>query len=90
MPHLNETDLVLARAQRLHDAVDAIAGQAEDDIDAPVNEGFDEDVGSGVGHGGAPELRTYGPEVKPDELPLVRRVGIDELAVRLRRASGKT
>ena len=44
VPHLDEADLVLPRAQRLHDAVDAVAGQAEDDIDAPVEQGVDEHV----------------------------------------------
>jgi hypothetical protein len=38
---LNKADLLLPVAQRLHDAVDAIAGQAENDIDAPILNGFD-------------------------------------------------
>ena len=42
VPHLDEADLVLALAQRLHDAVDAVAGQAEDDVDAPVVQGVDQ------------------------------------------------
>ena len=36
--HLDEADRVLALAQRLHDAVDAVAGQAEDDLHAPVRD----------------------------------------------------
>src|SRR5207249_10508255 len=37
-------DAVLARAQRLHDAVDAVAGQPEDDVDVPVQQGLDQYV----------------------------------------------
>jgi len=48
---LYEADLVLARAQRLHDAVDAVAGQAEHNIHAPIDKRFDQDVGGGFGHG---------------------------------------
>ena len=48
--HLDEADLVLALAQGLHDAVDAVAGQAEDDIDAPVVNRVDENVGGSRGH----------------------------------------
>src|SRR5439155_9612606 len=48
---LDEADLVPALAQRLHDAVDAVAGQAEDDLDAPVQQGLDEHVrGGGLRH----------------------------------------
>ena len=50
VPHLDEADLVLARAQRLHDAVDAVAGKSEDHVDAPVQNGFDENVAAGVCH----------------------------------------
>ena len=45
MPHLDETDLVLARAQRLHDAVDAIAGKPEDDFHAPIQQSFNQYIG---------------------------------------------
>ena len=48
--HLDEADLVLALAQRLHDPVDAVAGQAEDDLDAPVDAGFDQNVRRGIRH----------------------------------------
>jgi len=43
--NLDEAHLVAALAQRLHDAVDAVAGEAEDDLDAPVLNRFDQDVG---------------------------------------------
>ena len=35
--HLDEADLVLALAQRFHDAVDAVAGEAKDDFHSPVH-----------------------------------------------------
>jgi hypothetical protein len=44
VPDLNESDLVLPRPERLHDAVDAIAWQSEDDLDAPLVKGVDENV----------------------------------------------
>jgi hypothetical protein len=44
VPHLNEADDVLLRPQRLHDAVDAVAGKAEHGIDAPLVKNVDEDV----------------------------------------------
>src|SRR6266498_1366726 len=42
---LDEGDAVLTRSQCLHDAVDAVARQAEDDTNAPVNEAIHEDIG---------------------------------------------
>ena len=50
VPHLDEADLVLALAQRLHDAVDAVAGEAEDHLHAPVHDRFDENVAASVCH----------------------------------------
>ena len=49
--HLDEADRVLALAQRLHDAVDAVAGQAEDGIHAPVLQHVDQNVGGCLSHG---------------------------------------
>src|SRR5918994_5805763 len=46
---LNKPDLLLPLAQRLHDAVDAIPRQAKNDIDSPIVNGFDKNIGSG-GH----------------------------------------
>src|SRR3546814_5114879 len=50
MPDLNEPDVVLPLSQRLHDAVDAVAGQSEDDLDAPVVNRVDEDVSRSFRH----------------------------------------
>src|SRR5690242_15670182 len=50
MTHVNETNFVLALAQRLHQAVDAIAGQSENNFDAPIDEAFDKNVCSCTGH----------------------------------------
>src|SRR5690606_23510920 len=62
VPHLDEADPVLARAQRLHDAVDAVAGDAEDGIDVPVDQRLDQDVRGGGGcHPVAPSLPGEGP-----------------------------
>ena len=41
MAHLDEADAVPPRAQRFHQAVDAVAGEAEDDLDSPVEEAVD-------------------------------------------------
>ena len=50
MAHLNELDAVLALAQGLHDGVDAIAGNAKDDVDAPGDEGVDQGFSTCGGH----------------------------------------
>ena len=48
--HVNEADLLLALAQRFHDAVDSVAGKSEDDFDAPVHKGIDQDLRGCTGH----------------------------------------
>jgi hypothetical protein len=60
VPHLHEADLVLPGAQRLHDAVDAVARQAEDGVDAPGDEGVDEQVCGGLGHDALPVMEREG------------------------------
>src|ERR671922_2844140 len=50
VPHLDEPNAVLARTQRLHDPVDAVAGQAEDDVDVPVQQGLDQYVSRRLRH----------------------------------------
>jgi hypothetical protein len=42
--HLDVANAVLPLAQRLHDAVDAVAGEPEHDGDSPVEEAVHEDV----------------------------------------------
>jgi len=41
---LNEADLVTPLAQRLHEAVDPVTREAEDDLDAPVPDRLDQNV----------------------------------------------
>jgi hypothetical protein len=41
MPHLNEANLLLACAEGFHNAVDAISGEPEDDVYAPIQKAFD-------------------------------------------------
>ena len=50
VPHLHEADAVLAIAQGFHDAVDTVAGQAEDRVDTPIMDGVDQHVGSSLCH----------------------------------------
>ena len=52
--YLHEADAILARAQRLHDPVDAVAGQAEDDLHVPVQQGLDQYVRRRLSHGVLP------------------------------------
>ena len=59
MTHLNKADLILARAQRLHNAVDAITRQTEDDVDAPVIDRVDQDICGGIRRGES-SLVVYG------------------------------
>ena len=47
---LHKADLVLAGPQGLHDAVDAVSRQAENDLYIPVNQRFDENIGRGCSH----------------------------------------
>src|SRR5581483_1030336 len=48
--HLNETDLFPALAQRLHNAVDPVAWQAEDDFHSPVVNRIDQNISRGLSH----------------------------------------
>jgi hypothetical protein len=57
MPDLDESNLLLARPQRLHDAVDAVTGQAEDDLDSPFHQHFDKTVGCSHAHESASGAR---------------------------------
>src|SRR5436189_6409179 len=42
--YLDETDLPLVFADRLHDAVDAVTWHSEDGVDAPRNQGVDQQL----------------------------------------------
>jgi hypothetical protein len=44
----NEANAILADAQGLDDAIDAITGQAEDDLDVPLDQRLDQHVGRGL------------------------------------------
>src|SRR6185312_10575207 len=44
VPHLDEPDLLALQPQRLDHAVDAVSRYAEDRIDTPLDEGFDEHI----------------------------------------------
>ena len=52
--HLDEADLLLLLPQRLDDAVDAVAGDAENRVDAPVDQGVNQNVRRRGGHKGSP------------------------------------
>jgi hypothetical protein len=47
---LDEADPVLAFAQRFENAVDPVAGNPENRIDAPLDKRVDENVAGGLGH----------------------------------------
>jgi hypothetical protein len=51
---LDETNFVLAFAQGFDQAVDAVAGQSEDNFHFPIDQRFDDHVGSGHCAHGAP------------------------------------
>ena len=44
MPDLDEADFFLPGSQGFHDAVDAVAGEAEDYVDSPIDQAFNEYV----------------------------------------------
>src|SRR5690242_20772587 len=50
MSHLNETDLVLGFSERFNEAVDSIAGKAEDRVDAPIQKHFYNHISCGFCH----------------------------------------
>jgi len=52
--HLDEADPVLVFAEGFDDAVDPIAGDAEHGVDAPIHDGFNENIAGGLGHGRDP------------------------------------
>ena len=41
MAHLNESNLVLVRPERLHNAVNSVARKPENNLHAPVQQGLD-------------------------------------------------
>ena len=51
MAGLNEPDFVLLFPERFDDADNAIAGNAEHNVHAPVDERLDQDIGSIGSHG---------------------------------------
>ena len=50
MSDLDETDFVFALPERLHNSVNAVPRQTEDDLDAPVPNRIEQDVGARFGH----------------------------------------
>jgi hypothetical protein len=65
VPDLNEADAILLLAQGLDDPVDPVTGDAEDHFDAPVEQGFDENVGGCGGHRSSPEKTRVGVPAVP-------------------------
>src|SRR6185437_11799712 len=55
VPRMDVADAILRLAQRLDEAVDAVAGQAEDRIHAPIEQVRYYNVGNGLCHGCTPE-----------------------------------
>jgi hypothetical protein len=60
VPHLHEADLVALLPQRFHDAVDAVAGETEDRVDAPLVQDVDEDLSCRLSHGVPPSSSNGG------------------------------
>src|SRR5712671_493054 len=48
--HLDEANAILPRAERLHDAVNAVAGQAKDYLHSPIHQGLDQNIRSSLCH----------------------------------------
>ena len=67
---LDEANRLAAFAQRLHDAVDAVARQAEDRIDAPVLQHLNQNVSSRLSHGAPHEAAVSGASVAPGLSPV--------------------
>ena len=54
---LDEAELVFVGAEGFEEAVDAVAGETEDGVDAPLEEAFYDQVGDLLCHGGGSPLR---------------------------------
>ena len=65
MPHLDKPDVVLPCAQRLHDAVDAVARQTEYDAHVPGGQALDQNICGSLAHVTLHRAarRTRGPNV---------------------------
>ena len=50
MAHMDETNFVLALAQRFHDSVYAVAGKAKDNLNTPIDERIDQNICTCTGH----------------------------------------
>jgi hypothetical protein len=50
MSYLDERHALLTRPQCFHDAVDAVARQAEDNADAPIDQAFHQHIRGRTGH----------------------------------------
>ena len=65
VPHLDEAQLLLTLAQRLEEAVDAVARKAEDRIHSPVEQSLNQQITSAFGHFKVPHARV-GQAIQPD------------------------
>src|SRR5690242_16402861 len=64
VPHLDKADAVLAFAERLDNAVDAVTGDPEHGVDAPCQQGLDQNVAGGRFHRLALQKRGCGRVVR--------------------------
>ena len=49
--YLNESNLFLTLAQSFDNSIDAVTGETEENLDAPVVDRIEKNIGSGIGHG---------------------------------------
>ncbi len=59
MPDLHEFELVLHLVERADQAVDAVAGKAENAPHAPLVKTLPDEFGNGLRHGGSPWLCAF-------------------------------
>ncbi len=86
---LNEGDFLPTFSQRLEDAVDAVAGQAEDGVHAPSNEAVDQQFGDGLRHCGLLEVGSQSlSNRRAERLATARNSSVRRAATR-RRARGR-
>jgi hypothetical protein len=41
MAYLNKPNIVAVRAKGLHDSIDSVTGESEDDLNTPIDQRFD-------------------------------------------------
>ena len=76
--HLNKSDLLLVGSKRLHDAVDAVPRESENDFNTPIDQGFNQHIRRGHKIPPSPRLNSRIKDANPKRLVHLTRKRIFE------------